>query len=218
PEFCGTVPGLALEIWVPAVMAAQLKVMPVWMLSERTSQMFFATARLKPGISIERAQSEVTAIAAEIARRNPASDAGLRAMLVPLWRGQFGAPALLARPLQILMAGCFVVLLIVGANVANLILAHVTSRQREFALRRAMGATRTRIVLQLLTEALVLALAGAVVAVPLVAWLQDLLVKPQPATAYHLTALSGWNLDSLAFSLAVCLIAAIASGIAPALQ
>jgi len=218
PGFHGTVPGVALEIWVPAVMAAQLKAMPEWMLSERTSQMFLATARLKPGVSMEQAQSEVTAIATEIARRNPSSDGGLRAMLVPVWKGQFGAPAVLARPLLILMVVCMVVLLIVCANVANLILARVTSRQREFALRRALGAGRARVVRQLLTESLVLAAAGAAAAVPLILWLQDLLVKLSPPTRLPLTALSAWNLDSVAFSMAVCLITALASGIAPALQ
>ena len=218
PEFRGTVPGFALEIWVPAVMAAQLKAMPDWMLSERTSQMFLGTARLKPGVSMELAQSEVTAIAAEIARSNPSSDSGLTAMLVPLWKGQFGAPALLARPLRILMAVCVVVLLIVCANVANLILARATSRQREFAVRLAMGAGPTRIVRQLLTESFVLAAAGAVAAVPLIVWLQDLLAKLMPPNRFPLTALSGLNLDSVAFGMAVCLIASIASGIVPALQ
>ena len=218
PEFRGTVPGFALEIWVPAVMAAQLKAMPEWMLSERTSQMFLGTARLKPGVSMELAQSEVTAIAAEIARSNPSSDSGLTAMLVPLWKGQFGAPALLARPLGILMAVCVVILLIVCANVANLILARVMSRQREFAVRLAMGAGRTRIVRQLLTESFVLTAAGAVAAVPLTVWLQDLLVRLMPPNRFPLTALSGLNLDSVAFGMAVCLIASIASGIAPALQ
>src|SRR6516225_8489178 len=218
PEFRGTVPGFALEIWVPAVMAAQLKAMPDWMLSERTSQMFLGTARLKPGVSMELAQSEVTAIAAEIARSNPSSDSGLTAMLVPLWKGQFGAPALLARPLRLLMAVCVVILLIVCANVANLILPRVMSRQREFAVRLAMGAGRTRIVRQLLTESFVLTAAGAVAAVPLTVWLQDLLVRLMPPNRFPLTALSGLNLDSVAFGMAVCLIASIASGIAPALQ
>jgi predicted permease len=218
PGFRGTVPGFELQAWVPAVMAAQLKVMPEWMLSERTSQMFLATARLKPGVSIEQAQSEVTAIAAEIARLNPSSDGGLTATLVPLGEGQFGASALLAQPLRILMVVSLVVLLIVCANVANLVLARATSRQREFAVRLAMGAGRTRIARQLLTESLVLAGAGALAAAPLVVWLQDLLVKLRPPTGVPLTALSSLNLQSLAFCVAVCFVAAIASGMAPALQ
>jgi len=109
-------------------------------------------------------------------------------------------------------------LLIVCANVANLILARVMSRQREFAVRLAMGAGRTRIVRQLLTESFVLTAAGAVAAVPLTVWLQDLLVRLMPPNRFPLTALSGLNLDSVAFGMAVCLIASIASGIAPALQ
>lgn len=218
PEFHGTVPGFALEMWVPAVMAAQLKAMPEWMLRERTSQMFLATARLKPGVSMEQAQPEVTAVAAEIARSNPASDGGLTATLVPVWKGQFGAPALLSRPLQILMAVCVVVLLIVCANVANLILARVTSRQTEFAVRLAMGAGRIRVVRQVLAESFVLGAAGAIAAVPLIFWLQNLLEKLMPPGRFPLTALSDWNLESAAFSTVVCLIASIASGIVPALQ
>lgn len=217
PEFRGAVPGFALEMWVPAVMAAQLKAMPEWMLSERTSQMFSATARLKPGVSMEQAQSEVTAVAAEIARRNASSEAGFRAMLVPIWKGQSGAQALLA-PLRILMGLCVVVLLIVCANVANLILVRTASRQREFAVRLAMGAGPTRIVRQLLTESLVLGAGGVVAAVLLIVWLQDLPVKLAPPTRFPIAGFSGWNLDSVAFSMAVCLIASIASGIAPALE
>jgi predicted permease len=218
PQFHGGVPGLALEVWVPAVMAAQLKAMPEWMLRERTAQMFLGLARLKPGVSMEQAQPEVTAIAAEIARRNPVSGAGLSAMLVPVSKGQFGATALLSQPLRILMAVCAVVLLIVCANVSNLILARTTSRQREFAVRLAMGAGRMRIVRQLLTESLVLTAAGSAAAIALTVVLQNLLVMLLPPTGVPITALSGLNGDCFVFTIAVCLIASAVSGIAPAVK
>jgi predicted permease len=218
PQFHGTVPGFALEIWVPAVMAAQLKAMPEWMLRERTSQMFLGLARLKPGVSMEQAQSEVTATAAEIARRNPVSDGGLSAMLVPVSKGQFGATALLSQPLRVLMAVCVVVLLIVCANVSNLLLARAMSRQREFAVRLAMGAGRMRIVRQLLIETLVLTAAGAAAAMALTLGLQELLVKLLPPTALPITALSGLNRDCAVFAIVVCLMTSTASGIAPALK
>ena len=85
---------------------------------------------MKPGVSIERARAETAALAHEIAVADADPDQGLSATLFPLWKGHFGAQALLLAPLTILMAVGAVVLLIVCANVANLLLARATMRQK----------------------------------------------------------------------------------------
>ena len=119
-------------------------------------------------------------------------------------------------PLIILMAVCGVVLLIVCANVANLLLARATSRQREFSVRMAVGAGRGRLVRQLLSENLVLALLGGLVAVPITSWLSQLLGSMVPPTGLPIVLDIPLSGDVVAFTFLLCLLACAMSGIAPA--
>ena len=161
--FRGAIPGLAFDMWVPAMMATPLNLMPDWMLKDRGTRSFIAVARLQPGVSREQANAEIASVAQQLGRSYPQWNEKVGAMVLPLWQGHFGAQALLLEPLRILMAVGCVVLLIVCANVANLLLARSTARQREFSIRSAMGAGRGRLIRQMLTESLVLAFSGAVV-------------------------------------------------------
>jgi hypothetical protein len=140
PEFRGSVPGLALGMWVPMVMAPQLNGQGEWLLTDRRQQQMWVTARLKDGIAIAQADAEVEACARRIASLAPDSRRGFTARLMPIWKAHMGLQGLLLTPLRILMAVCGVLFLIVAANVANLQLARATARQREFGVRLALGA------------------------------------------------------------------------------
>jgi predicted permease len=214
--FRGGVPGLQFDIWIPAMMATQLNLMPDWMLRDRQTRSFFAIARLRPGTSMEQARGEIAALAQQMAAAEPRTNRGMSATLLPVWKGHFGAQAILLAPLEILMAVCGVVLLIVCANVANLLLARTTGRQREFSVRMALGAGRARLVWQLLLEALILAVMGAVVALPLCLFLSRSLGSLVPQGDFPTAMETGMNGDILAFTAIVCLLACLVSGIVPA--
>src|SRR5262249_29182296 len=182
----GTVPGVALEIWIPFVMTPQLNGQGQWMLDSRNTRHLVVTARLRPGVSIEQARAEAAARARRIAETDPRTSLGFGATVLPVWKGHFGAQSLLLKPLQILMAVCFVLFLIVGANVANLQLARATARQKEFSIRLAMGAGQGRLARQVLTESLLLAAAGALIGLPLALWMSRFLALLVPPIGFFL--------------------------------
>jgi predicted permease len=216
-SFHGSMPGLTLELWAPATMGAQLNAVPDWMLDDRGSYIFFAFARLKPGVSLEQARAETASVAREVAKQDY-KHGNMSATLFPVWKGHFGAQSLLLAPLTILMAVGAVVLLIVCANVANLLLARATGRQKELSMRMALGAGRGRLVRQLLTETLGLATMGAFVAMPLSMWMSQSLGYLLPPTGLPVFLDIGLNGDVLAFIILLCVGACLVSGMAPAWQ
>ena len=218
PEFHGTMPGLAFEIWVPLVMAPQLNTMPEWMLRDRHSRILLGIARPKPGVTVPQASAEVGALALQLASEHPDVSAGVGAALLPIWKAHSGAQSLLLAPLQILMAVCGVVLLIVCANVANLLLARATARHKEFGVRLALGAGRGALVRQLLTESLILAVMGAVVGTALAMWMTQWLAFLTPPSGFPIAMDIRMNGDVLAFTVLLCLVACVVSGLAPALH
>jgi len=123
----------------------------------RTSRWYGAVARLRPGVSAADADREVAAVAAELAREHPESDAGWSARAVPIRHAMVGDARL---PLLVLMASAGLVLLVTCANLAGAMLARTASRRRELASRVALGAGRSRLARQLLTESALLAGAG----------------------------------------------------------
>jgi hypothetical protein len=96
--FHGTIAGLTFELWTPVMMAAQLKAMPDWMLEDRGSYVLVAFARLKPGVSLQRARAETASVAREVARQDY-KHGNLSATLFPVWKGHYGAQAILLAPL-----------------------------------------------------------------------------------------------------------------------
>ena len=219
PEFHGSLPGVFLELWVPVTMDVQLGLHPAVELYDRNTRMMVSVARLADGVSMERAQAECASVARRLAEENPSTNGGVGATLLPIRNGHFGGQANIGGPLYILMAACGVILLIVCANVANLLLARATSRRKEFGLRLAMGAGRARLMRHLLVESMVLAILGVLAGIPLAMWMNLSLVYLMPRGARLPVSfdmpLTG---DILLFNLIVCVTACLASGIAPALQ
>jgi len=217
-NFYGGMSGLTEQIWIPATMAVTLNAMPDWMLQDRNSRMFMGIARLAPGIRLAQARAELAAVASQLAKMYPNPDLGLSAGLFPMWQGHFGAQSLLLAPLEFLMAVCFVVLLIVCANVANLQLARAMGRGQEFSIRLAVGAGRRRLIRQLLTESLLLAALGALAGALLSTWASQALGYMTPPTNMPVALHAELNGNILLFTALVGLLACLASGIAPALH
>jgi putative ABC transport system permease protein len=170
-------------------------------------------ARLKPGVSKAQAQSEMDAIAARLAKLNPAEDAGGMIGIMPLQTEIIGD---IQSAMFVLLGAVGLLLLIACANIANLLMTRATSRAREMAIRAALGAGRKRIVRQLLTESAVLGLLGGAAGVGLAYWGVTALTKMLPR---DLPQLHPIQVDSgvLIFALALSILAGFLFGLAPAL-
>src|SRR5713226_6411979 len=170
--------------------------------------------RLKPGVSIEQARADMSEVSRNLAAAFPDDNKGVGASFIPLKQDMLGdvQPVLL-----VLLAAVVFVLLIACVNVANLLLARSTGRSREFAIRTALGAGRGRILRQLLTESILLALAGGALGLTLAQWGTQAALKHLPA---DLPRAAGIGLDArvLIFTAVVSLLAGILFGLAPALK
>jgi putative ABC transport system permease protein len=187
-------------------------------LSRRFMHWLNIIGRLKPGVTMSQASAGINAVGQSIAQENPDSHAGTGVRIVSLHEEITGR----VKPILIvlLVAVCFV-LLISCANVANLLLARSAARQKEIAIRTAMGACRWRLVRQLLTESLLLAMIGGGVALLLAQWGVDLLVSRIPESQLDsMPYLQGLGLDStvLLFAFAVSLVTGLFFGLAPAFK
>jgi predicted permease len=184
----------------------------------RGSHYMLAVARLKPGVSPAQAQAELDTIMARLEREHPNTNTGRGIGVFPLLEDtvRFYSQALLT-----LMCAVGFVLLIACANVANLMLARAAGRDKEMAIRTALGASRWRIVRGLFTESLLLALIGGVFGVLLAFWASDLFKSAIPAAFFDF--IPGWkhigvDMHVLTFTLSLSMLTGLLFGLAPALQ
>ena len=198
----------------PIVSGAQLwSVLPIDPTrDDRGSHYLKVVARLAPGATMDAALADMNRVAANIAQENPVDYGDVGVSLVPL-RDQMVGPV--RTPLLVLMGAVGLILLIACANVANLLLARASVRERELAVRAALGAGRGRLVRQLMTESIVLALGGGVVGLALGLWGTDVLVGLAPAGLPRVTEI-GLHPAVVAFALSASVITGVVFGLAPA--
>ena len=219
PEgFHGTHAGLDYEFWVPLTMYGQLTHTGVWMLQDRNTRNFMLLARLAPGITFAQARGEVQAVANRLAETDADSNQGIGATVLPLWQSHFGTQATLLTPMAILMGTGGMVLLIVCANLANLLLARATKRQQEFSLRLALGAKPVRLLAQLLTETMLMAFAGSVCGLMLASWLGGALRWLLPGVAGPIMLAPSLDAQVFGFTAVSAVLVALLAGLAPALK
>jgi hypothetical protein len=230
PNFEGTNPGLLTQLWAPVNARAALT--PNWRetIENERSSWFYLFARLKPGFTLEQAQAEMRLVHQQqkqqelrgefFAKFPDTKDRFLRQTmsLIPASRGMSSIRRTFEQPLIVLQSLVGLVLLIACANVAGLLLARATARQREIAIRGAMGASRAQVVRQLLVESSMLALAGGVAGLFLSVWLTSGLVRFLPYNEDVLSLSTTPDVRILLFTTAVTVITALVFGLLPAFR
>lgn len=216
--FYGTFVGWSMQFWVPASMQERFD--PTgYKLEDRSARWIEGFVRLKPGVTPERAQTEISAAAKRLEAIYPETNRGRGVQLYPLWRTPFNGAGALLPALSVAVAVVFLVLLIACANVSSLLLSRALGRRREMTVRLAVGAGRGRLLKQLLTEGLLLTAIAAAAGILFANWCRNLLVLLLPQRGPISMYLPG-EIDSrvLALSAGVCLAATLLFGLAPALQ
>ncbi|MEO8451175.1 MAG: ABC transporter permease [Gemmatimonadota bacterium] len=212
PKFGGSIVGLNMDLYVPVTSARSFS--DKHDLTDRGNQFMEALGRLKPGVSFLAAQADMDRVERELTQLYPHEWSGARVRRVI----DQGAPATML-PIFLAMLGVTaLVLLIACANVANLMLARATARQKEIALRLAIGATRARVARQLLTESALLGGGGGLLGLLFAYWGRNVLMLLVPPTQFPIGMDSSLNPRVVAVASLITLLAVLVFGLMPALK
>jgi len=201
-----------MQIWRPLALRPEEQTL-------RSDHYIIPVARLKPGVSLGEAVAEIRTIEARLTQKFPQTETGWTVKVLPI--GLFVAGELADQYCELLVGAVLFVLLIACANVANLLFARGASRQKEVAVRQAMGASRFRIVRQLLTESVLMAFGGASIGLLLGVWgIRVIRYYMPPEIEKYLPMWKHVRLeaDVFCYTVAVTLLAGLVSGLAPAFQ
>jgi putative ABC transport system permease protein len=201
-----------VEIWTPLALPASAS-------TDWKNRYLRVLARLRPGVTLDEAQAQMSVLAERLAREHPDTNTGEGVLLKPL-RKQIAGD--IRTPLLVLLGAVGFVLLIACVNVANLLLARAASREREIAIRTALGAGRLRLLRQMLTESVLLSLAGGVAGLLLAYWSAGFLLSLFPNNIANLSipTVQAIPIDGrvLAFTIAATLLTGFVFGLVPALR
>lgn len=215
PEgFQGTVLGLAFDVWLPAALSPA-----AWRdLESRGSRGFTVTGKLRPGVTASGAQRDLDALMRRLANDFPQTNATIRGEVLPFWQSPRGPQRMITAAVVLLQAIVLLLLLAVCGNTANLVLARAGGRQREIAVRLALGATPFRVARLLLVENVLLAVLGAAAGAALAVWGTEALRAVPPMRGMPIRFQTTIDGTGVLFALALGVLSGLIVAIAPALQ
>ena len=217
PEFNGTIVSMGMDVFAPIMMQPQIS--PPSRLDSRGIFMMLTMGRLKPGVTVEAASAQAAVMAAQLDAEHPINNLKRKQVVVPIWQSPFGAQTYWLPAVTVLGGMGMLILLVVCANVANLVLVRGASRRGELAVRLALGASRGRLLRLMFVENLVLALPGAIVGVALASFLLPYIAtgaaSAAPSRVYLDTSVDGYVLT---FAILLSCACAMVFGFVPALR